>query len=95
MARTPTPADVQAERNQATQDYNSEMQAVVDRTAKLRAERLAREADPNFAPVAAAPAKKAAKTPAAAKKPAKAKAKTQSASKAQKTGAEPSPDAGS
>jgi hypothetical protein len=91
MARTPTPADVQAERNQATQDYNSEMQAVVDRTAKLRAERLAREADPNFAPVAAAPKKPAKK--AAPAKPAKAKAKTKSASKAQKAGAEPSPDA--
>jgi hypothetical protein len=93
MARTPTPADVQAERNQATQDYNSEMQAVVDRTAKLRAERLKREADPNFTPVAAA-AKKPAKKAAPAK-PAKAKAKTKSASKAQKRGAEPSPDAGS
>jgi hypothetical protein len=95
MARTPTPADVQAERNQATQDYNSELQAVVDRTAKLRAERLARESDPNFVPVAAAP-KKAAKKAAPAK-PAKtkAKAKTKSASKAQKAGAEPSPDAGS
>ena len=44
MSRNPTPADVQAERDQATQDYFEEMQAVRERTAKLRAERLAREA---------------------------------------------------
>ena len=59
MIRKPTPADVQAERNQATKDYINEQDAIRDRTAKLRAERLARDA------AAPAPApKKAGKTKA-------------------------------
>jgi len=57
MIRKPTPADVQAERNQATKDYLDDQLATRERTAKLRAERLARDA------AAPAPApKKAAKT---------------------------------
>ncbi len=52
--RKPAPAEVQAERDQATKDYFDDLQAVRERTAKLRAERLARAA-------ADGPPKKAAK----------------------------------
>ena len=59
MIRKPTPADVQAERNQATKDYLDDQLATRERTSKLRAERLARDA------AAPAPApKKAGKTKA-------------------------------
>ena len=57
--RKPAPAEIQAERAQATKDYETELQAVRERTAKLRAERLARVA--------------AGGEPSAPKKPAKAK----------------------
>jgi hypothetical protein len=72
MATKIPPAEVQAERNQATADYLDEQDALRARTAKLRAERLAREAagiKPVIVP--AKPAPVAAKTKA---KPAKAKA---------------------
>jgi hypothetical protein len=45
MAKKATPVEVQAERNQATVDYHSEQDAIRIRTAKLRAERLARAAE--------------------------------------------------
>jgi len=45
MAKKATPVEVQAERNQATLDYHSEQDAIRARTAKLREERLARDAE--------------------------------------------------
>jgi hypothetical protein len=56
LMRKPAPAEIQAERDQATRDYENDLQAVRDRTAKLRAERLARPPEPP-----APPKKKAAK----------------------------------
>jgi len=44
MMRKPAPVEIQAERAQAAKDYNDDVQAIRDRTAKLRAERLARAA---------------------------------------------------
>ena len=45
MAKKVTPVEVQAERNQAMLDYHSDQDAIRIRTAKLRAERLARDAE--------------------------------------------------
>jgi hypothetical protein len=45
MAKKVTPVEVQAERNQAMLDYQSDQDAIRARTAKLRAERLARDAE--------------------------------------------------
>ena len=68
MIRKPTPADVQAERNQATKDYINEQDAIRDRTAKLRAERMARDAEELKNPTPKEPpVKGAAKAPAVLK----------------------------
>ena len=45
MIRKTTPQEVLAERNQATKDYHDDQFATRERTAKLRAERLARDAE--------------------------------------------------
>ena len=45
MIRKTTPQEVLAERNQATKDYHDDQLATRERTAKLRAERLARDAE--------------------------------------------------
>ena len=45
MAKKVTPVEVQAERNQAMLDYHSDQDAIRIRTAKLRAERMARDAE--------------------------------------------------
>ena len=44
MIRKPTPAEIQAERDQATRDYHDDLLTQRERTAKLRAARLARDA---------------------------------------------------
>jgi len=45
MATKPIPPEVLAERAKATQDYQREQQAAIDRIATLRAARLKREAE--------------------------------------------------
>jgi hypothetical protein len=44
VIRKPTPAEIQAERDQATRDYHDDLLGQRERTAKLRAQRLARDA---------------------------------------------------
>jgi hypothetical protein len=72
MIKKPTPADVQAERNQAMQDYVNEQEAARILTAKLRAERLARDAEERANPKPKEPVK--AKGAKGAKGAAKVKA---------------------
>lgn len=64
--RKPAPAEIQAERDQASKDYETDLQAIRDRTAKLRAERLARDAEERKNPKPKAPGPKV-KAPAVLK----------------------------
>lgn len=75
MVRKTTPQEVLAERNQATKDYLIEQDAIRDRTAKLRAERLARDAEELRNPKPKEPPVKGA---AKVKAPAVLKAKSRS-----------------
>ena len=75
MIRKTTPQEVLAERNQATKDYINEQDAIRDRTAKLRAERLARDAEELRNPTPKAPPVKGA---AKVKAPPVLKAKSRS-----------------
>lgn len=72
MIDKPSPQEVQAEREAAMQDYHAELDAVKARTAKLRAERLAREASGEYVKPVKAPKPIVTK---AAPKPTRVKAK--------------------
>ena len=75
MIRKTTPQEVLAERNQATKDYHDDQLATRERTAKLRAERLARDAEELRNPQPKEPPVKGA---AKVKAPAVRKAKSRS-----------------
>lgn len=75
MIDKPSPQEIQAERDQAMQEYQAELDAVKARTAKLRAERMEREARGEFIKPVKAPKPIAAKPVNGAAKPARTKAK--------------------